>query len=99
MFPDMWSRSITAFALCVTCVSGTLAALPAPPGAASAASTQTALMGALALAPAAVATWKRDHDHASAHKAARHPSDRKKSSKKGVKSRPHPFRITVFAGS
>ena len=32
MFPNMWSRGIIAVALCVTCVTGTLAALPAPVG-------------------------------------------------------------------
>jgi hypothetical protein len=92
MFPDMWSRGIAVVALCVTCVTGALAALPAPagPGLSRDSGGQDGLMQALELAPQAVAQWKRAHDgHA----------PRKPENKGRVKSRLAPFRIRIFAGS
>jgi hypothetical protein len=86
----IWSRGIAAIALCVTCVTATLAALPGPAaGAGQGASGQSSLMTALELAPAAVATWKR----------AQSASVSRPKGKGRVKSRLDPFRITVFAGS
>lgn len=87
----MWSRGIIALAICVTCITGTLAALPGPAGAGAGANAgQDGLMRALELAPQAVADWKKAHDgHAPA----------KTGSKRQVKSQPDPFRIGIFAGS
>lgn len=93
MFPDMWSRGITALVLCVTVVSGALAALPGPAGAGPGRDPgEQGLMRALEQAPMAVAAWK----HAQDHHAPAAPGPR---SKRWVKSRFDPFRMLVFARS
>jgi hypothetical protein len=89
MFPDMWSRGITALALWVTIVLGALAALPAPaPGRAAA---PDGLMQALEQAPLAVATWKRTHE-------GRQPVVAKRPGKRAMKSQVDPFRKPIFVG-
>jgi hypothetical protein len=89
MFPDMWSRSITAIALWVTIILGALAALPAPaPGWAPA---SDGLMRALEQAPIAVATWKRTHEH-------RRPAVAGRPGKRAMKSQADPFRKPIFVG-
>lgn len=93
----MWSRGIAVLALGVTCASGALAAVPAAPRTASAASAQESLMRALELAPAAVAAWKRAHDQE--HPAAAHRAGRAKGSKRRINSRIDPFGIKIFARS
>jgi hypothetical protein len=87
----MWSRGIVAVALCATCVTATLAALPPGAGPAGGSGADSGLMRALELAPQAVATWKSGHDG--------HAVVRKPKSKGRVKSRLHPFGIEIFAGS
>src|ERR1700751_1179596 len=86
MFPNMWSRGIIAVALCVTCVTGTLAALPEPAGtvAGGDAGGQSALMRALEQAPQVVAAWKRaEQNKAGNHGAAGHDAARR-----GISQRP-----------
>ena len=86
----MWSRGIAAIAVCVTCVTATLAALPPGAGPPGGSGADSGLMKALDLAPQAVAAWKSGQDGTTV---------RKPKSKGRVKSRIHPFGIEIFAGS